>query len=150
MPDAPTGSAPPPVIRVSQKPSLMGDGTSSVAFASSGRVLAATGVPGRKITIWDIAAKRKITTLSPPANTDDRAAMDPDGLSVGSRTRFAPDGNTLFVWGDDGVAAWDLTTRKRRPFEAKQDEIISLLAVAPSGELVAGVGSREIVAFWQV
>jgi WD40 repeat protein len=121
----------------------LGSRNAAVAFTPAGKALLASGEADGKVVLWDVASRKQQATFS--VKTDAAA----NGIPA-PRPTFAADGNTLFIRGGGELAAWELSSGRKRYFEGKGNEVIEHLAVAPCGGLVAGACVRDVAPGWQV
>ncbi|MEV4740697.1 helix-turn-helix domain-containing protein [Streptomyces sp. NPDC049555] len=109
--------------------------TYSLAFGPDGTTLAATSCD---VTVWDVAARQRITRLTGHTETVSHLA-------------YTPDGTTLATAGyDRTIRLWD--TRTHRPVATLTGTggYVSGLASSPSGHTLATVNSDRTVRIWEL
>jgi WD40 repeat protein len=109
-----------------------------VELSSDGNTLAVGDVFDPEIKLWDVAAKKKITTLKV---RDGVAAMT-----------FAPGDTTLasVSFNQAGVKLWDVATGKNTATLAK-DQFILCASFSPDGKTMVAVRAESaIVSLWEV
>ncbi|HEV3258702.1 MAG TPA: WD40 repeat domain-containing protein [Gemmataceae bacterium] len=111
-------------------PRLPAANVGTVAFSADSKLLA-TASDREKIRLWDIEKTKEVGTLEVRRKTP---------MIYRSALSFAEGGKVLVYAGDDGVVqGWEVQTGKERLFFKlpKHDDIISAVAMAPGGKIVA-------------
>jgi RNA polymerase sigma factor (sigma-70 family) len=105
-----------------------------VAFAPSGKVLAANG-PDHVLHLWDVQTGKDLQTLP----TKEQICV----------LAFSPDGKTLAAGAWDGnVIVWDTATmRQRRRVAAHKDRVI-FLGFCADGHTLASLSIRDSLCLW--
>ncbi|MFJ1793143.1 nSTAND1 domain-containing NTPase [Kitasatospora griseola] len=121
---------------------LTTEGTSAVAFAPNGRLLATHG--RRSLQLWETTDPRHPKLLS----------STPDETEVAYSLAFSPDGRTLVSGGDEGTARlWNVADPARpappRAFSADSQDITGV-AFHPDGRTVATASNGGSVRLWSV
>ncbi|MFH9658967.1 protein kinase [Streptomyces sp. NPDC017248] len=115
---------------------------SAVEFAPSGKTFASS--TDRSIELWDVATRKKTTTLS--------------GIKGPiSAMRFTPDGSLLAAADDDDdiddhtIRVWDVTDGKeRRTLRLDEGDTVVSLAFRPDSHTLAGVMDDGTIVIWDV
>jgi WD40 repeat protein len=136
---APTVQAASVLIEAAQQPLdtmlASGEPIYSVAYSPDGHPLAA-GVHNADVSVWDVAARRRIATFNA-------------GSTVFS-VAFSPDGRTLAVGTIDGdVRVWNVATRRRIATLDDRDPV-EQLAFSSNGRLLATADVVGFVGLWNV
>ncbi|HWI01330.1 MAG TPA: WD40 repeat domain-containing protein, partial [Propionibacteriaceae bacterium] len=126
---------------------LDGDGPSKiVSFSPSGRLLA-TGGDSAPISVWDVAARRRVAEIRTPAKRgvgDERSGL----LDIAFRD------DTVLGWIGDTprrITLWDVGRQKRLGHLTlglqQPSGSISSVAFSPNGKLVLGAGGENVTAW---
>lgn len=102
------------------------DDVNTVAFDSQGQFLA-SGDQGGRIMIWDIESRALVDQLEGHNGKVYRVAFDVEGGSLAS-------------CGDDGIRAWNLSTRESLPL-GRDQQYISNVSFHPKGGVLASTNA---------
>ena len=100
--------------------------TTTLAFSSDGRILAAASRLTDRILLWDVAARRERARLRGHSSPVLSLAFAPDGRSLAS-------GGGI---GDQAIIVWDLATGGQR-LRLVTPGFVTALAYSPDGSLLA-------------
>jgi len=135
-----TATLPGPGARLSPRPaaSLSPYGAYAVAFSPDGRLLAVQDSDGSTY-LWDVAARRRLATLSPPGAVGGAAVLGPTGhpvaFSPGGRLLAVVDGGQhLDLWAVDGDGTGAAFARRLAPYP------VDSAAFSPDGTVIAAGG----------
>jgi WD40 repeat protein len=118
-----------------------GDGTRAVVTTSGGDLKRAL----TRVTVWDVAAGRRVLALDLPGVATATAALTPDNKSLVTASRKpAETGIGTFV-----VTAWDAATGAKKGEHTEEGGYaLAFVAPAPDGKTAAVVTARgQLVAF---
>jgi WD40 repeat protein len=116
-----------------------------VTFSPSGRLLATAG-DSALISVWDVAARRRVAEIRTPA----KRGVGDERSGIGG-VAFRDD--TVLGWiGDtpNGITLWDLRRQKRLDhltLDLQQPSGIISVAFSPNGALVIGAGGENVTAW---
>lgn len=120
----------------------------AVAYAPHGDLAAwsSTGSGGDGesrplISLWDLAHRRALSSLTLPAGTRDATA--PSALA------FSPDQRFIAAGSDDGtIRLWDIAGRRVAQSWSGHKKGVLSLAFSPDGKLLASGGGDGVVRLW--
>jgi WD40 repeat protein len=121
-----------------------GRGIETPAFSPDGRLIATTGLdttrhsyPTGKVVLWDAATHAQVGVL--PSE------------GAGGRCVFSPDGSTLAVTDELGVALWNVATRSPMgKLEGGHSRGVLDFAFSPDGTKLASGGHDAKLVLWDV
>ena len=110
------------------------------AFSYDGALLAAGGLGGSPVKLWDVASGKAVRSFARQANNDTFT------------TAFSPDGALLATSGYDGVIElWDVQSGQVvRTLSYSTEVGIHSVAFSPDGSLLASGGTDSTVKIWGV
>jgi WD40 repeat protein len=119
-----------------------GPSQGNVAFSPEGRrLVAAGGVAGQEISIWDTGSWQVIYTLKGHENWISRLVFSPDGQTLASSA------------SDHSIRFWDLTTgllARTIPIPEDRSNQVPALAFSPDGRLLVSSYGVPLISIWEV
>jgi WD40 repeat protein len=104
-----------------------------INFSHDHKILATTSYVDGSFTLWDVAARKELSTLRGHSEQVNSVAFSPDDTTLASGSK------------DKTIKIWDLSTCKERATLRGHTEYVQSVAFSPDGKsLVSGSGDKTI------
>jgi dipeptidyl aminopeptidase/acylaminoacyl peptidase len=123
----------------------------AIAFAPDGKMLVSVGgAPGEagEVRIWDVAARREAASLQGHDSQVSAVAFSPDGTMLATSCGVPDRKAQRWVAGE--VRLWDFPSGREKAVYQAHRRLITGLAFAAGGKLLATAGEDRVALLWDV